>query len=301
MNPAIKYYQRPDIDIDAWDNCIGLADSPLIYARSVYLDSMASNWDGLVLGNYQAVMPLCWRKKLGVSYLYQPAFTAQLGVFGKSITMQTVMNFLAAIPSRFKLWQFPLNHTNIADAEAYDYVIRKNYILALNKDYGALSSAFNSNARRNITKARKSSLVVQTEISHHEIIDMARQQQANVSEDDLGRFRMLCDRLHSANITRCYAVVTGAGTVLSAAIFFEDRNRAYYILPFNEPESRSIGSSHLLIDQFVRDHAASSNILDFEGSDIEGVEFFYKGFGAVEENYPMLMQNNLPFPLKLFK
>jgi hypothetical protein len=43
----------------------------------------------------------------------------------------------------------------------------------------------------------------------------------------------------------------------------------------------------LLIDELIRQNAEKKIILDFEGSQIEGIARFYKGFGA--ENQPYFM------------
>lgn len=55
---------------------------------------MAKNWDALVLNDYEAVMPLTWNKKYGICYLYQPPFTACLGITGKLVTTATMTDFL---------------------------------------------------------------------------------------------------------------------------------------------------------------------------------------------------------------
>ena len=107
----IHYLTYRQIDKTKWDACIDNAPNGLVYAYSYYLDSMAKNWDALVLSagpdtstEYEAVMPLTWNKKYGIHYLYQPAFTACLGVFGKNITVDMLNRFLLAIPPRFKYW-----------------------------------------------------------------------------------------------------------------------------------------------------------------------------------------------------
>src|SRR5687767_14846783 len=63
LHRNLQYLHRKQIDTRKWDQCITNAANGLIYARSFYLDTMASNWDALVLGDYEAVMPLTWRKK----------------------------------------------------------------------------------------------------------------------------------------------------------------------------------------------------------------------------------------------
>lgn len=77
----IVHLTYDEIDRKKWDACIRQSLNGLIYAETVYLDHMAVNWDGLVLGDYEAVMPLTWKKKWGIKYLYQPAFFQQGGIF----------------------------------------------------------------------------------------------------------------------------------------------------------------------------------------------------------------------------
>src|SRR5687768_1600053 len=98
----ILYVSRDALDVKKWNACIDRAANGLVYGYSFYLDHMALQWDALVLNDYEAVMPLTYNKKYGISYLYQPFLTAQLGVFGKTVNAELVEAFLAAIPSRFR-------------------------------------------------------------------------------------------------------------------------------------------------------------------------------------------------------
>ena len=66
----------------------------MVYAFSYYLNSMAKNWDALVLNDYDAVMPLTWNKKYGFYYLYQPFMSASLGVFGNEPDAALLKSFL---------------------------------------------------------------------------------------------------------------------------------------------------------------------------------------------------------------
>jgi hypothetical protein len=77
--------------------------------------------------------------------------------------------------------------------------------------------------------------------------------------------------------------------------------RLYYILVGNHPNGKTIGASHALINAFIRDYAGTDMTLDFEGSDIQSLAFFYSSFGAVEEKYVGVKLNRLPGLIKLFK
>ena len=135
----IHYLTYQLIDKTKWDACIDSAPNGLVYAYSYYLDSMAKNWDALVLSagpatsaGYETVMPLTWNKKYGIHYLYQPAFTACLGIFGRNISVETVNRFLLAIPPRFKYWDIYFNPANLFKPVDFELYERMNYVLNLN-------------------------------------------------------------------------------------------------------------------------------------------------------------------------
>ena len=43
-----------------------------------------------------------------------------------------------------------------------------------------------------------------------------------------------------------------------------------------------------LVNELIKKHAATNKILDFEGSKVEGVYRFYKGFGAGLRSYYLI-------------
>jgi len=131
----IQYLTNKEIDKTLWNACIDKASNGLIYAYSFYLDAMVDNWDALILGNYEAVMPLPWRKKWGFYYLYQPAFVAQLGLFGNNLSSELLTAFLNAIPKKFGYWDFTLNHRNVFAVTGFSLHQRSNFVLDLNKSY----------------------------------------------------------------------------------------------------------------------------------------------------------------------
>ncbi len=122
----IRYLTREQIDVHAWDKCIHHSPNGLIYAYSYYLDAMADHWDALVFYNYDAVMPLPWRKKAGVHYLYQPFNIAQLGIFGREVTEELVKIFLNQVPKHFRYWDFPLNQNNRFAIPGFPFYDRVN-------------------------------------------------------------------------------------------------------------------------------------------------------------------------------
>ncbi len=301
---AIAYVPYSNIDKQKWDDCINAADNSLIYATGTYLDIMSENWDALVLDDYKAVMPLTWRRKYSIHYLYQPFFTACLGVFGKNISADVVNNFLKAIPAKFKYWDISLNHANFFQLPEFDLCERMNYVLPLNKPYEKLYENFRDNIKRNIKKAEKLNCEIQKDVPVDNVITLATEQSkdfASLTKNDFSRFKKLYRQLYLDKQAITYAVYTSAKELVASCVFFFYKNRAYYILVGNHPNGKTIGASHALINAFIKDNSEKNLLLDFEGSDIRNLAFFYSSFGAAEEKYVGLKFNNLPKLLKVFK
>ncbi|MFZ1451134.1 MAG: hypothetical protein WAT20_00435 [Ferruginibacter sp.] len=306
----INYLTYQQINKTKWDACIDKADNGLIYGYSFYLDAMSKHWDALVLstgsgGNdYEAVMPLTWNKKYSIHYLYQPPFTACLGVFGKLLTAEIVNKFLLAIPSKFKYWDIYFNPGNLFKLPDFDLYQRMNYVLSLNNSYENLYAAYRENVQRNIKKSELFQLSINKDIAISAVIRLAKEQAnsfAAVADDDFIRFEKLFQLLYSKQKATTYGVYTKEGQLIASAVFFFSHSRAYYIMVGNHPDGKTLGASHALINAFIKDHAGEDIILDFEGSDIPSLAFFYSSFGAVEENYSAVKLNRLPAPIKWLK
>lgn len=296
---TIQYLTRSQIDTNKWDQCISRATNGRIYAYAVYLDTMSANWDALVLNDYEAVMPLTWNSKYGIRYLYQPFLAAQLGVFGSN----DVQAFIHAIPAHFRYIDIYLNSANTVSFDKDSVQLRDNYILKLNLSYEQLYTAYRENIRRNIKKAKQAGCIVVKDFDVEEVISLATAQMQlhdrNV-EQNIGRFRQLYRSLKAENKATTYGITLN-GTNIASCVFFFSHQRAYYILVGNHPNGKTIGASHALIDAFIADHAGQELILDFEGSDIRNLAFFYSSFGAIQEVYPALKINRLPVYLKWLK
>lgn len=307
----IQYLTQQQIDKSKWDHCIDNAANGLVYGYSFYLDNMAKNWDALVLSkglhsenDYEVVMPLTWNKKYGIHYLYQPFLAAQLGVFGNSVSAELLENFLEAIPAKFKYLDISLNQKNLYTLKDFDLYQRSNYVLDLNKPYDQLYNNYRENIQRNIKKAMQAGCTVEKDFDAEKVIELAVQQMKGHSKgsgENILRFRKLYELLHAKRMATTYGIISSQKEMVASCVFFFSHNRAYYILVGNHPNGKMIGASHALIDAFIKDHADKNMLLDFEGSDMPNLAFFYSSFGAVKEEYAALKLNRLPFYLKWMK
>jgi len=300
----IQFIKGENIDREKWDACIDIADNGLIYPYSFYLDSQAKKWDALVLNDYEAVMPLTWNRKYGIHYLYQPFLCSQLGLFGKNISPGLLQAFFEAIPGKYRYWDIYLNSGNNFTLDNFDLYQRSNYILNLDKPYENLYKDYRENIKRNIQKAKQAVCSLHKDINPGEVIALAKKQMsifARVTKKDFDNTLHLYQLLYQREKAITYGIISQKNTLLASCIFFFSHNRAYYILVGNTPLGKTLGASHMLIDAFIQDHAGKKIFLDFEGSDIKTLAFFYSSFGAVVEKYTAIRRNKLPSYVKWLK
>lgn len=303
-NVSIRYLRRDEIDKAKWDACIDSSDNELIYAYTYYLDEMAPNWDALVLDDYTAVMPLPWNKKYGFYYLYQPFLCAGLGVFGKDTSAAMVQRFLLAVPRKFKLWDMYLNYGNFFPVPGFDLYQRVSHVLYLNTSYDDLYGGFRLSYKTLLKRFDSLGFTIKKNIAIEDVLQLTKIKLvpvANVKDQDYTNFSRLYKKLLEKNQAVNYGAYSPQGDLLASGVFLFSRKRAYYIVAGNHPDGRTIGASHQVINTFIKEHAGRDLLLDFEGSDVHNIAFFFKSFGAKEELYPGLFYNRLPPLLRWLK
>lgn len=298
----IRLVRRDSLDVGLWDQCIDQSANRVIYAFSFYLDQMASHWDGLVFNDYQAVMPLTWNRKWGVSYLYQPPFTQRLGVFSRMLlTPDLLQQFISRTGQEFSFAEIFLHEGNpLANAER-----RNNFCLFLQAGYEKIRSGYSKSLTRNLQQALENDLVYKECSDYQEAIDVFSSQYGerlpHLLRGDFESFSNVCQEAQRRNMLRVRKVVSATGRLLSIAVFFHDGKRIYNILPTTLPEGRWFNANHLLLDRVIHEYSGQELVLDFEGSDIPGIRSFYEKFGAVNQPYYFLRYNHLPYPIRIFK
>jgi hypothetical protein len=284
----IQYLKRNQVDTKLYDTCIQKSINSRIYAYSWYLDCVADNWDALVLGNYEAVMPLPWRRKHRLKYIYPPAWTQQLGVFSNKIISQNLLDkFINAIPKKFVKITVQFNSENISNS--FKMEKRINYILPLNISTNELISKFNNNRKRDLNKATLTSLKIEKEINFNVFLKFYLSEDKNYVLT-LNQIETLNKLLKSENKSIYIWGIKINEKLIASLVWLKDKNRITYLLPIANSEAKKMGLPTLLVTELIRQFSNSDMVLDFEGSMIKGVASFYTSFGAYKEEYYSLLK-----------
>ncbi len=301
----ITYVTHSEIEQSKWDSCVEQSLNSRVYAYAWYLNSVNSGWEGLVYGDYEAVMPLTQNRKYFISYLFQPFFTQQLGVFSRQeISQELLLNFIAAIPKKYKFIDIQLNEQNQLLTEKYKIIIRKNYLLNLDKPYEELKKNYNSENKRNLKKAIKLELKC-ISIPFSEVINFYQMHKGDLTKGIKNHDYLKLSELASMACKQEKLISKGVfspgGELLSAGIFLIHKHRVTFLLGTTSDSGRGSGAMSYLMDQLIIQYSNQKIFLDFEGSDIPGIERFFIGFGAERQNYYRLIMNRLPWIFRLFK
>jgi hypothetical protein len=301
MSPEIEILPSHKIDKQKWDDAINSSTSPLIYATSIYQDHLADNWHGIVIENYETVMPIAWRKKYGIRYAYDVPFIQQLGWFSKN-AITNASPLIRSLLSFCKYGDYNFNYDNKVGLT--NMTDRKNYVIDLSRPYTEIVSNYKTDLTNNLKKAQKEEFIYANEKVDTAIeiyTSLYREKIPRTTETDLINFRRLCTELFKSNRAFAKKVMSGSGELLAVALLLKDEKRLYNIMNSTTEAGRKAEANHFLLNNILQEFAGRNLIFDFEGSDIRGVKIFYEKFGAVNQRYYKMHFNQFPFPLNLLK
>lgn len=291
----IRFLKHIDIDKTRWDECVKKSANGNVYALSHYLDIVHPQWEALVSDDYEAVMPLPSKSKFRISYLFTPFFVQQLGIFSpKELNINDINKFIENIPDKFKAISLRLNEGNLFDG-LKNTVNHRNIILPLSDDASTLRENYHNNLKRNIKQAENNNVELIYDIDTEVIINLFR--------ENRGKSVTHWGDAEYAVVKRLpFAFVIGAKVgenVEAGACFLEFGSRITFIFSGCSEVGKNMHLLALILDAVVEKYAGTGKVLDFEGSDDDGLARFYLGFGGRAVLYPELKANRGRFITKI--
>jgi hypothetical protein len=285
----IEHLRHEEIEREQWDRCIAGASFETIYPYSWYLDLVSPEWEGLVMGDYEMVMPLTPSRKFGFHFLLQPILAQQLGIFSLDAPNEfEIEDFLRAIPSRFMVTDICLNSQNLKIPERIRHFYRVNYELDL-RDF---ATSYSTNTKRNLQKGREHPFEFR-EIDMAQYLDLKY-----ASEEDIQVGRDYLDRLFGGLARRKRAEAFGLyleDELHASAILGYAWSRVIYMNGCSSAAGKESRAMFVLMDRLIDLSRERYPLFDFEGSNLPGVARFFEGFGAFETSYPRILMTKLPF------
>jgi hypothetical protein len=300
----INYVKREDLEVAKYDACIHNALQSRIYAYSWYLDIVADNWDVLVLNDYEAVMPIPWRRKYGIKYAYQPLWILELGVFSSKIGLN-LAPFLDMLIHKFNFSEFRFNSQNNFNFNN-EYLVDKQFqTLSLDKDYEEILNGYRKDRKKELRKAADSDLTEMWNDNSRKLITLFKnnvgKRTPNILEKDYFNLKKIIAVCIQKKVGEVLSIYDKNNNLVASSFFLKHKGFATILMSSTDFKNRNNGANTFLINSAIIKYQKNFNVFNFGGSSMQSIAKFFLSFGAENQVYQQIKYNNLPFLLRLFK
>ena len=247
-----------------------------------------------------ARLPYAQRRRLGLTTIGQPPFTQTLGPwlaprackYAKQLeTEKKLIGELIEMlpPFDFFRQSFSPMLTNWLPFywAGFQATVRYTYRIEDLSDLDHVRSEFQEHVRRGIRKA-ESALEVDDDYPLEDLLrlnELTYARQGVRSPDSPELVRRLDAACAQRGARRILGAVDARGRVHAALYVVWDERTLYALINARDPEFQSLGSNTLLYWEAIKLASEVSRVFDFEGSMIEPVEHYFRGFGGRQTPY----------------
>ncbi|MBV4503467.1 GNAT family N-acetyltransferase [Pseudomonas sp. BW13M1] len=288
-------------------------DSIPLFSQSWWLDAVAGeSWDVVLLENdgvIVATLPYVARSRLGLRLIGQPILTPNLGPWLKSSEARTarrlgqeknlLQSLYRQLPSFAQYnqnWYCERSNWLPLYWLGYEQSTRYTYRIEQLDDLAAIWNGFDSNIRTDIRKAEsKFGVKVQTDCSIEAFLALNKKvfdRQSMAVPYTNETVKAIYAAASAQKACRVFMAEDEQGRQHAAVFIIWDSNSAYYLLGGGDPDLRNSGATSLCMWHAIQFAATVTKKFDFEGSMIEPVERFFRGFGATQAPYSVITKTN---------
>lgn len=281
----IRLIAREDIDKTKWNSCVHYAANGNVFGYLWYLDATAREWDGLVLGDYEAVMPLTptllsWGRRL----IVQPPLVRELAVYSPyPLSDDLVKAFWAAIPATYAGVDLQMDAFCKGHGAGWKNERLTNYFLPMLDGYELLRERYRQELIDQLAVGKEAGLFPTSNIKPEKIAEHYHTYHPGLSDEAFhGLQRIMYNSLHRG-WGFASAIVNREQEVLASNFFITSHGRIMRLAPAVSPKGREVFALEYLYDLIIRQQAGKPNALDFNNTQSEIP--FAQRFGAFSYDY----------------
>lgn len=275
-----------------------------IFEQPWWLDAVApGRWGAVEVRRGDKVvarLPYAHRRRFGLTTIGQPPFTQTLGPWlaprvGKyARQLETEKKLLGELiemlpPFDFFRQSFSPMLTNWLPFywAGFEATVRYTYRIEDLSDLDRVRSEFQEHVRRGIRKA-EGAVEVDHDYPLEDLLRLNEQTYARQgvrSPDSPELVRRLDAACAERGARRILGAVDSRGRVHAALYVVWDERTLYALINARDPELQTVGSNTLLYWEAIRLASEVSRVFDFEGSMLEPIEHYFRGFGGRQTPY----------------
>jgi hypothetical protein len=299
----IQLISRKNLDVDKYNDCVANSLQSNVYGHTWYLDQAVENWIVFVLNDYEAVMPIPWRRKFFIKYVYPPFWILELGVFSKTIEDEN--EFLIELLSEFSFVETKFNRHNSFSMFNTLQEERMSQYLSLNSSYQNIFSNYRKDRRKDISKAQKFDLTENWNDNPMKLIDLYRdnvgKRVSKLGEEDYIRLHKIMSVCLQRKAGELLTVYDKENNLVAAGFFITYNGQVTILASSTDFQNRKNGANTFLIDRAIFKYQPNYLEFNFGGSSMKQIANYFYSFGAKTHYFTAIKQNRLPKLIKLFK
>lgn len=290
-----------------------------IFSQPWWLDAVAGDsWDVCLVekgGIVVASMPYTRSSRLGMTVISKPALTQTLGPWIRASNAKYAKRLAAEKDLMVMLidqlpkyayfnqtWHHSMTNWLPFFWRGFEQTTRYTYTLSDIHDTDEVWNGFETKIRTDIRKAEnKFALKVRTDLPINNLMalnEMTFSRQGKVAPYSSGFVERIVEAAKAREKCQWFIAQDNKGQNHAGVLIIWDEQSAYYLISGGNPELRNSGATSLCLWEAIKFASTVTKSFDFEGSMIEPIERFFRGFGAVQTPYYMLTHMpNKPFKL----
>jgi len=283
----IRRLKYESIDFDKYARCLESSEQKNWYAQKEILDELSGNWEILVYGDYEAILPVPLIKKMGLKFIIMPLFCQQLGVFSSKDNIEINDQFLRALKKNYKILYYSFNQYN---SFALTLEKRKNYKIPIS-DYEILRRKKYFKGRKSTTKWAQHLYYKEIELTPEHISFIENNFKGLTKKTDIKKFKDYLNFLDKNNSLKFCAAYLDE-KLINIAVLISEKAQFSLLALINDENYKKEDGASFLIDKILSRYIHEKSF-DFMGSNIRGIEIFFKSFGAELHGYSFIQSKLL--------
>ncbi|KXK38514.1 MAG: hypothetical protein J5I52_01520 [Saprospiraceae bacterium] len=290
----IRKIKRRVLDTDKYTQTLAKAQNHRIYAEYWYMDVVTGgNWECIVYGDYEVVMPIPLQYKFGIKWVAQPMYCQQLGVFYNQDMDEELFRIFEKQLHQYRVRSYHFNEDNTTAFQPKG-TLKVNHLLDLRPDFNTLSSAFKRDRKKDLRRHQGTGLqlVQSAEIDlFFSLFKQDYQQIAGLMDEELTRYYL--KMIQNQGRLVGFELQDASNKPLAVSILIDAHERLILMFSARNKATEPKGGFAWMISEVIRWYSGKEKKLDFEGSSIEGIAAFNESFGAEKQFYTVY--RNFPF------
>ena len=286
----IQYIPNKEIDKTRWNSCVHYSINGNVFGYKWYLDSVAKDWDGLIEGNYQSVMPIIKNEK----GIYQPELIREAGIYTSTVPSRVrIQKFLEAIPTEFNSVNIHLNTRNKVEENIdFNTLKHSNYQLLLSRSYEELEENFGTELKEMLKTASQFNFSSTTSLKPEDVANFYKKyspNRRNIEQKYYAYLRIMYNALHRG-LGFASGIYDEKKNLLATNFFIFSHGKIMSLMPVESPKGKKKGALAFSFNMVLLTNAKRTAILDFNGENEFG-----KLFGAEEKRFTQIQRGESIF------